>query len=149
MKENLPVVGMVGLTTCTPKSNFRRNLCWEVAPKPYLEPTDAKLNSPDCESRFIEVLKVAIELHNHFLVVFFDALEKTCTEVFRTKKLASQPVKPVFLGWADLTRLGMRGSWSCHHCKTDTAGGAHPKTIFFRRFVQGAAPARPIGAHPT
>ena len=45
-----------------------------------------------------------------------------------------------------MTKVVLRGSWGCH-CRRRI--GAHPKTIPKTIFAQGAATAKPIGAHPT
>ena len=47
-----------------------------------------------------------------------------------------------------MTKVVLRGSWGCHCCKTDR-GPPWNETIPSGRFVQGAATAKPIGAHPT
>ena len=49
-----------------------------------------------------------------------------------------------------MTKVVLRGSWGYHHCKTHRGPPKTiPKTIPWRRFAQGAATAKPIGAHPT
>ena len=74
------------------------------------------------------------------------------------------PTVSFFFGWGTLqgTNISwpkiwvsdkiLREPWGCHHCKTDRGPRAHPKmipkTIPWKRFVPGAATAKPIGAQP-